>query len=425
MKTKTIALIGLGYVGLPLAYHFAKTGFQVIWFDVSERRLAELRSGHDSTEEIGSKISEVTIFYTNSATDLQKADMIIVTVPTPVNEGNDPDYTPLIKASESIGKNLQKWQIIVYESTVDPGATEEICLPILEKESGFKCPEDFKIGYSPERINPGDKEHTVDKILKVISGIDAESLEEIYAVYSTIIKAWLHRASSIMVAEASKIIENTQRDINIAFMNELSIICSKLGINTFDVLDAAGTKWNFLRFSPGLVGWHCIWVDPFYLSKKAQKLHLDPEIILAARKINDSMPEHVAHQVIKMLIQAGKQVKGSSILILWLTFKENVPDFRNSKIAWVIRELREYGVKVEWYDPYSVALHPHILRELYLKDTEVVKNLEEGKYDGVIYAQDHKDFSQIDIPNLLNSDGVIFDIKGKFRHKGFSHYKSL
>lgn len=425
MKTKTITLIGLGYVGLPLAYHFAKAGFQVIGFDVSERRLNELRSGHDSTEEIGSKISEVAISYTNSATDLQKADMIIVTVPTPVNENNDPDYTPLIKASESIGRNLQKWQVIVYESTVDPGATEEICLPILEKESGLKCPEDFKIGYSPERINPGDKEHTVDKIMKVISGIDAESLEEIFQVYSKVITAWLHKASSIKVAEASKIIENTQRDINIAFMNELSKICDKLGINTYDVLDAAGTKWNFLRFTPGLVGGHCIGVDPYYLAKRAEKLGLHPDVILSGRKINDDMPVYVANQIVKMLIRAGKQVEWSHILVLGLTFKENVPDFRNSKISSVIRELKEFGVNIEWYDPYSENLHSHILHELHLEASEIAKDISTTKYDGVIYAQNHREFSEIDILSLLNPEGIIFDIKWKFRHEGFPRYKSL
>lgn len=424
MKTKSIAIIWLGYVGLPLAYYFAKAGFTVIWFDVSERRLSELSSGHDSTEEIGSKISEVSIGYTKNASDLWSADMVIVTVPTPVNENNDPDYTPLIKASESIWKNLQKWQIIVYESTVDPGATEEICLPILEKESGLKCPFDFKIGYSPERINPGDKEHTVDKIVKVISGIDTESLEEIYEVYSKIITAGLHKATSIKVAEASKIIENTQRDINIAFMNELSKICDKLEINTFDVLEAAWTKWNFLKFTPGLVGGHCIGVDPYYLAKRAQKLWIHPDVILSGRKINDDMPIYVANQIVKMLIRSGKQVEGSKILILGLTFKENVPDFRNSKISAVIRELKEFWVHIEWFDPYSETLYPHILSELHLNSNEVTTTLEK-KYDGVIFSQDHKFFADLDIRSLLNVSGIIFDIKWKFRKSWFKNYKSL
>ncbi len=424
MKTKTIALIGLGYVGLPLGYYFAKAGFDVIGFDVSERRLEELREGKDSTEEIGSRITEVAIHYTSNPSDLQKADMIIVTVPTPVNENNDPDYTPLIKASESIWKNLQKGQIIVYESTVDPGATEEVCLPILERESGLKCPIDFKIWYSPERINPGDKEHTVDKIVKVISGIDDESLEEIYEVYSRVITAGLHRAPSIKVAEASKIIENTQRDINIAFMNELSKICDKIWINTFDVLEAAGTKWNFLRFTPGLVGGHCIGVDPYYLAKRAQKLGLHPEVILSGRKINDDMPVHVANQIVKMLIKAEKQVQWSCILILGLTFKENVPDFRNSKIASVIHELKEFWVQIEGYDPYSDNLYPHILAELFLEPSEVIKTLWKN-YDGVIFSQNHTAFADIDIPSLLNKDGIIFDIKWKYRKAGFQNYKSL
>jgi UDP-N-acetyl-D-glucosamine/UDP-N-acetyl-D-galactosamine dehydrogenase len=424
MKTKTIALIWLGYVGLPLAYHFAKTGFEVIGFDVSDWRLDELRNGKDSTEEIGERIKEVHIHYTKDAKDLSRADMIIVTVPTPVNENNDPDYTPLIKASESIGRNLTKWQIIVYESTVDPGATEEICLPIIERESGMKCPDDFKIWYSPERINPGDKEHTVDKIVKVISGIDEESLEEIYEVYSKVITAGLHKASSIKVAEASKIIENTQRDINIAFMNELSKICDKLGINTYDVLDAAGTKWNFLRFTPGLVGGHCIGVDPYYLAKRAQKLGLHPDVILSGRKINDDMPAHVAGQIIKMFIKSGISVEGSRVLVLGLTFKENVPDFRNSKISWVIKELKEFGVKIEWYDPHYENLYPHILHELHLEASEVISQIW-SEYDGVIYSQDHRDFASLDIPSLLAREGVIFDIKGKFRKKGWKNYKSL
>ena len=424
MKTKSIAIIWLGYVGLPLAYHFAKRGFQVIGFDISERRLSELREGKDLTEEIGSKIWDVSIHYTSDSNELQKADMVIVTVPTPVTENNDPDYTPLIKASESIGRNLQKWQVIVYESTVDPGATEEVCLPILEKVSGLSCPVDFKIGYSPERINPGDKEHTVDKITKVIAGIDSESLEEIYEVYSTIITAWLYKASSIKVAEASKIIENTQRDINIAFMNELSKICDKIGINTFDVLEAAATKWNFLRFTPGLVGWHCIGVDPYYLAKRAQKLGLHPDVILAGRKINDDMPLYVANQIVKMLIKAGKQVQWSRVLILGLTFKENVPDFRNSKISWVIKELKEFWIHIEWHDPFHANLHSHILHELHLDQSEVITKIG-SEYDSVIFAQNHREFADINIPSLLSNGGIIFDIKGKFRKEGYKNYKSL
>lgn len=425
MKTKTIALIGLGYVWLPLAYHFSKKGFSVIWFDVSEWRLSELRSWHDSTDEIWEKISEVEIVYTSDASSLQKADMIIVTVPTPVNENNDPDYTPLIKASESIGRNLQKGQIIVYESTVDPGATEEICLPILERESWLKCPGDFRIGYSPERINPGDKEHTVDKIVKVVAGIDEASLEEIYQVYSSIIIAWLHKASSIKVAEASKIIENTQRDINIAFMNELSHICDRLGISTYDVLEAAGTKWNFLKFTPGLVWGHCIGVDPYYLAKRAQRLGLHPEVILAGRKMNDDMPEYVANQVVKMLIRAGNRVEKSKILILGLTFKENVPDFRNSKISWVIKELKEFGVQIEWYDPYSKNLHEHILSELNLTAHEIITDIHSRFYDAVIIAQNHKEFSDINIQSFLCEGGIIFDIKWKYHRMGWKNYKSL
>jgi UDP-N-acetyl-D-galactosamine dehydrogenase len=328
---ETIAVVGLGYVGLPLAYHFAKAGYTVIGFEISEKKLTELRAGIDVTHEVGDKIKDVNILYTNNPEDMKQADMIIVAVPTPVNENRDPDYTPLVKSSETIGSILQAWQIVVYESTVDPGATEEVCLPILEKKSGMKCGTDFKIGYSPERINPGDKEHTVDKIVKVVAGCDAESLDTIARIYGSIVTAGVHRASSIKVAEAAKIIENTQRDINIAFMNELAKICDKLGISTYDVLAAAGTKWNFLKFTPGLVGGHCIGVDPYYLAKRAQKLGLQPEVILSGRRINDDMPVWVANQVVKLLIKSSRKVAWARILVLGLTFKENVPDFRNSK----------------------------------------------------------------------------------------------
>lgn len=420
----TIAIVWLGYVWLPLAYHFAKAGYPVIWFEISQKKLTELRAGIDVTHEIGEKIKDVKIHYTDNPEDMKRATVIIVAVPTPVNENRDPDYTPLIKSSEAIGKILQKGQIVIYESTVDPGATEEVCIPILEKQSGMKLGADFKIGYSPERINPGDKEHTVDKIVKVVSGSDSEALEVIAALYSSIVTVWVHKASSIKVAEAAKIIENTQRDINIAFMNELAKICDKLGINTYDVLAAAGTKWNFLKFTPGLVGGHCIGVDPYYLAKRAQKLGMQPEVILAGRRINDEMPIWVANQIVKLLIKSGKKVEWASILVLGLTFKENVPDFRNSKISETIKELKDFGINITGYDPYFPYATDYDFHELNLTKEEFLETLS-GRYDGVIFAQNHREFADINLSEYLNADGVVFDLKWRFRGAGFAYYKSL
>lgn len=420
-----IAVIWLWYVWLPLAYHFAKVWYSVVWFDISEKRLNDLKNWIDMTREIWEKIKDVNILYTKDSNDLINSEILIVTVPTPTNENKDPDYTPLIKASETIWKVLKKWQIVVYESTVDPGATEEICLPVLEKFSKLKCPTDFKIWYSPERINPWDKEHTVDKIKKVVAWIDGETLDILAKLYESIISVWIHRASSIKVAEASKIIENTQRDINIAFMNELSKICDKLWINTFDVLEAAWTKWNFLRFTPGLVWGHCIWVDPYYLAKRAIKLGMNPEIILAWRRINDDMPFYLANQVIKMLIKAWKKVEWSKILIMWLTFKENVPDFRNSKIADTIKELKEFWVEIVWIDPYKSFMSDYDYHELNIEKNEIIEQKDLEKYDWIIFAQNHREFEEINISTLLNDRGIIFDIKWKFKDKWFNNYKSL
>ncbi len=419
-----IAIVWLGYVWLPLAYHLAKTWNTVIGFDVYEKKLEELKSGFDSTEEIGAKIKDVNILYTNNPEELKQVEIIIVTVPTPVNANKDPDYTPLIKASETIGKILQKGQIVVYESTVDPGATEEVCLPLLEQYSGLKCPQDFTIGYSPERINPGDKEHTVDKIAKVVAGYDTKTLDILAEMYGSITTGIIHKAPCIKVAEASKIIENTQRDINIAIINEIAQICDKLWISTYDVLDAAATKWNFLRFTPGLVGGHCIGVDPYYLAKRAIKLGMHPDVILAGRRINDDMPFWVAHQIIKMLIKAGTKVEWAKVLVLWLTFKENVPDFRNSKIADTIKELKEFWINIVGYDPYHTYLHDHDREELNIEKSELISKIS-GTYDGVIFAQNHKEFDNLDITKLLQKDGIIFDVKGVLRKKWFSNYKSL
>ena len=419
-----IAIIWLWYVWLPLAYHFAKQWFDVIWFDINEKRLEELRNWKDSTNEIWDNIKDVNIFYTSNPDDLKQAKIIIVTVPTPINKHKNPDFTPLIKASETIWKILQPWQIIVYESTVYPWCTEEICLPVLEKTSWLKCPKDFKIWYSPERINPGDKKHTVDKIVKVVAGIDNKTTDLLAEVYWKIITAWIHKAPSIKVAEAAKVIENTQRDINIALMNELSQIFNKIWINTYDVLEAAWTKWNFLKFTPGLVWWHCIWVDPYWLAYKAVEINHHPELILAWRRINDFMPVFVANQVIKLLIKAWKKVEWSKILILWLTFKENVPDFRNSKIADVIKELKEFGIQIKAYDPFYKHLNKHILEELNLEKEEITENLD-WIYDGIVFAVNHKEFENLDLSNLLDSNWVIFDVKWKLRDKWFNFYKSL
>ena len=415
---KTIAIIGLGYVGLPLAYHLAKKGNNLIGFDISEQKLSELKNGFDATEEIWNKIAEVNIHYTNNPEELKKAEILIVTVPTPVDHDNNPDYTPLIKASTMIGKVLEKGQTVVYESTVDPGCTEEICIPLLEKNSGLKYIQDFHVGYSPERINPWDKEHTVDKIAKVVSASDSETLEILAKMYWSITTGTIHKAPSIKVAETSKIIENTQRDINIAVINELAKIC--------DILDAAATKWNFLKFTPGLVGGHCIGVDPYYLARRAIKVWLHPDVILAGRRINDDMPVRVAHQAIKLLIQANNKVQNANILVLGLTFKENVPDFRNSKIAETIRELKEFWTNITWYDPYHEYLRDYDREELNLTPEEILTALSnEKKYDAVIYAQNHKEFERLDIKSLLKEDWVLFDIKGKLRGQCFKHYKCL
>lgn len=423
---KTIAIIWLGYVGLPLAYHLSKKGNKIIGFDISEQKLSELKNGFDSTEEIWKKISEVNIMYTNDPEKLKKAEILIVTVPTPVDHNNNPDYTPLIKASTMIGKILKKDQIIVYESTVDPWCTEEICIPLLEKNSNLKYIQDFHVWYSPERINPWDKEHTVDKIAKVVSASDKKTLEILAEMYWSITTGVIHKAPSIKVAETSKIIENTQRDINIAVINEIAKICDKMWINTYDVLDAAATKWNFLKFTPGLVGGHCIGVDPYYLARRAIKVWLHPDVILSGRRINDDMPIRVAHQTIKLLIQGNNKVQNANILILGLTFKENVPDFRNSKIAVTIKELKEFWINIHGYDPYHEYLRDYDREELNLLPEEVVNTLSHAnQYDAIIYAQNHKEFENLDIKNLLKENWALFDIKGKFRGQGFKQYKCL
>ena len=413
-KKKKLAVLGLGYVGLPIALEFANT-IDVIGFDISEERLDKMRNGIDPSGELSSDhFKNRSIEFTSSLDKLKEASFYIVTVPTPIDEHNLPDLKPILSATKSIGKVLKKGDYVVYESTVYPGCTEEDCLPILEELSGLKCKTDFKIGYSPERINPGDTEHTITKILKVVSGCDEEALDEISATYQIIVKAGVHRASSIRVAEAAKIIENTQRDVNIALMNELSIIFNKMGINTYDVLEAAGTKWNFIRFQPGLVGGHCIGVDPYYLTYKAQELGYHAQVINSGRYVNDSMGFYVAKQTVKKIIAQGKDVSKSKVLVLGATFKENVEDIRNSKVADVIKELISYGVTVEVADPRA---NSHELKEEY--GFELIKKIG-SNYDAVIIAVNHneyKDYDEAWFQKILNKDGLVIDIKGIYKGK--------
>jgi len=403
-----IAIIGLGYVGLPLAHAFSSK-YKVVGFDIAQWRIDELRNGVDRTLELSSQqLKEAisnNIKFTNLLEDIADCNIYIVTVPTPIDKHKKPDLTPLIKASESIGKVLKKDDIVIYESTVYPGATEEDCVPILEKFSGLKFNQDFYCGYSPERINPGDKEHTVTKILKVTSGSTPKIGEKINDLYTSVITAGTHLAPSIRVAEAAKVIENSQRDINIAFVNELAMIFGKLGIDTNAVLDAAGTKWNFLPFKPGLVGGHCIGVDPYYLTHKAQEIGYNPEIILAGRRLNDNMGIFVANQVIKLMIKRGKRIEGSKVLVLGITFKENCPDIRNSRVIDVISELQDFGCNVDvsdyWADKDEVEREYNIELK---KDTQI--DIE--SYDGIVLAVAHDEYKSLD---LKVSDQVVFDIK--------------
>ncbi len=421
-KTK-LAVIGLGYVGLPIALEFAGK-INVIGFDINEGRLDKMRNGVDPSGELNAEhFKNKSIEFTSSLDKLSEASFFIVTVPTPIDEHNLPDLKPILAATRSIGKVLKKGDYVVYESTVYPGCTEEDCVPILEDLSGLKCKVDFKVGYSPERINPGDTEHTITKILKVVSGIDEESLNEIAETYQIIVKAGVHRAPSIKVAEAAKIIENTQRDVNIALMNELSIIFNKMGINTYDVLQAAGTKWNFIQFKPGLVGGHCIGVDPYYLTYKAQELGYHAQVINSGRYVNDSMGFYVAKQTVKKIIAVGKDVSKAKVLVMGATFKENVDDIRNSKVADVVKELGTYGVHVEVTDPRA---NSHDLKEEY--GFELVKQT--GKdYDAIIIAVNHKEYMDLNedwFANILTKDGLIVDIKGILKNKIKKvHYWSL
>ncbi len=413
-KKKKIAVLGLGYVGLPIALEFAKK-VKVIGFDISEGRLDKMRQGIDPSGELEKEDFENTdIEFTSSLDKLREANFFIVTVPTPIDEHNLPDLKPILGASGSIGKVLKKGDYVVYESTVYPGCTEEDCIPILEELSGLKYMEDFKVGYSPERINPGDKEHTITKILKVVSACDEEALMNISTTYEIIVKAGVFKASSIKVAEAAKIIENTQRDVNIALMNELSIIFNKMGINTYEVLEAAATKWNFINFKPGLVGGHCIGVDPYYLTYKAQELGYHAQVINSGRYVNDSMGFYISKQTVKKIIGSGKDLSKSRALVMGATFKENVDDIRNSKVADVVKELSSYGVQVEVTDPRADSEE---LKHEY--GFELIK--EPGRnYDAVIVAVNHTEYLKLDedwFKNILAPDGMLVDIKGVYRQK--------
>ncbi len=410
MKTHDVAVVGLGYVGLPLAVAFGKAGKRVLGFDVNSEKIAELGRHHDRTGEVTVEdLKKATITYTADASDLKSAPFIIVAVPTPITAARQPDLTLMQSASRLIGQNLAVGTTVVFESTVYPGVTEDVCVPIIEKESGRVCGKDWFIGYSPERINPGDKEHTIDKIVKVAAGMNPEHTEVVARMYEEVCKAGVHRAESIKVAEAAKVIENIQRDLNIALMNELAIIFNRLGIRTQDVLKAAGTKWNFHRYQPGLVGGHCIGVDPYYLMHCAEEMGVHPQVITAGRRINDDMPNYVVSQIVKALIQTGKPVQQSKALVLGVTFKENVPDIRNSKVFDVIRELEAYGLDLEAYDPHADRAEvAHEYNFTRLVDTPV------GPYDVIVYAVPHqeiREWKQREFEALANGKSVLMDVK--------------
>lgn len=416
MNNHNIAVIGLGYVGLPLAVEFGKK-YKTFGFDINADRINELKNGYDRTLEVSEeKLRSVLtnseehegLFCTCKLAEIKDCNIYIVTVPTPVDKNNRPDLTPLYKASETVGKVLSQGDIVIYESTVYPGVTEDECVPVLEHASGLKFNKDFFAGYSPERINPGDKEHTVAKIKKITSGSTPEVADQIDQLYKSVIIAGTHKASSIKVAEAAKVIENSQRDINIAFVNELARIFNRLEIDTRDVLDAAASKWNFLKFQPGLVGGHCIGVDPYYLAQKAQEIGYHPEIILAGRRINDGMGEYVAHEVVKLMVKKDIPVKGARILVLGVTFKENCPDVRNTRVIDILHALKEYNMEIIIYDPWA---NPDEVKHEYGWDSVKIlpKNLE---CDAILLAVSHEEFKKLDLPALCKQNKVIYDVKG-------------
>ena len=402
-----IAIIGLGYVGLPLAVEFGKK-YSVLGFDINQRRIDELKSGYDRTQEMNREElkSLQHLTFSTDQEQLSTCNIFIVTVPTPIDKYKKPDLTPLLSASRTLGRFLKKNDVVVYESTVYPGCTEEDCVPVLEKESGLRFNQDFFCGYSPERINPGDKINTLTKIKKVTSGSTPEIADFVDDLYGSIIEAGTYKATSLKVAEASKAIENAQRDVNISFVNELALIFDKMGIDTSEVLEAAGTKWNFLKFKPGLVGGHCIGVDPYYLLHKSESLGYYPQVILSGRRVNDNMGIFVANKLIKLLIKKGHKIEGSKVLILGITFKENCPDIRNSRVIDVHQELKEFGVEVDVYDPWASKQE---VKDEY--DITLINNLVD-KYDGILLAVSHDEFKILNLENFKNTNAVIFDIKG-------------
>lgn len=417
-RQEKLSLIGLGYVGLPIAVAFAKK-VDVIGFDLNAAKIELYKSGIDPTQEVGDEaVKNTTVEFTSDESMLRKAKFHIVAVPTPVNSDHTPDLTPVESASRILGRNLTKGSIVVFESTVYPGVTEEVCAPILEKESGLKCGEDFKIAYSPERINPGDKVHRLQTITKIVSGMDDETLDTVAKVYELVVEAGVHRAPSIKVAEAAKVIENSQRDINIAFMNELSVIFNKMGIDTKSVLEAAGTKWNFLKFYPGLVGGHCIGVDPYYLTYKAEQIGYHSQVILSGRRINDDMGKYVAENIVKSLIKADKTVKGAKVAVLGFTFKENCPDTRNTKVFDIIKELSEYGIKPLVIDPIADVGEAKHLYGLEFVDFNAVHDM-----DAVVFAVAHDEFKKLTLTQInnffSNSKKILIDIKGIMNRKEY------
>ena len=416
MNKDKIAIIGLGYVGLPLARLFA-TKYNVVGFDINKQRISELQQGKDVTLEVADDVlkavlkdsndSNIGLFCSSKLGDIKDCNYYVVTVPTPIDKNNRPDLTPLYKSSETVGKVLKKGDIVIYESTVYPGVTEDECIPVLEKTSGLKFNTDFYAGYSPERINPGDKEHTVEKILKVTAGSTPEIGVKVNNLYATVITAGTHLAPTIKVAEAAKVIENSQRDINIAFVNELAKIFNLMDIDTHSVLEAAGTKWNFLPFKPGLVGGHCIGVDPYYLAQKAQEVGYHPEIILAGRRVNDGMGQYVASEIIKLMVERDIRIKNAKILALGITFKENCPDVRNTKAVDVINQLDSYGTDISLYDPWA---NPEEVKHEY--NLETTQQLPKGKFDAIVLTVAHKEFLDLNLEALLNPNGIIYDVKG-------------
>jgi UDP-N-acetyl-D-galactosamine dehydrogenase len=413
-KDTVVAVVGLGYVGLPLAVEFGKK-YRTLGFDLSDAKIAHYRNHCDPTGEVSTEDLKAATMLTVSTDPktISEADVIVIAVPTPVDKAHIPDFSPLVGSSTTVGQYMKRGSIVVYESTVYPGATEEICIPLLERHSGMKWKKDFNVGYSPERVNPGDKDRTITRIVKVVSGDDEPTLKKVGDLYESVISAGVHRATSIKIAEAAKVIENTQRDLNIALMNELAIIFDRIGIDTLEVLEAAGTKWNFLPFRPGLVGGHCIGVDPYYLTHKAEMLGYHPQVILAGRRINDGMAAFVAQQTVKYLINAGGSIKGAKVIVLGLTFKENCPDLRNSKVADVVRELKEYGCEVHVHDPIAVpdeALHEYGISLSSWGQLPVA--------DAIVAAVSHRDYLSMpldDILNRLKPNGVFVDVKSAYK----------